>query len=283
MYFNTILSLSLYVLLTLLSAPSLYAHGLSHQRMHTLDHEIERYPKDPTLYIRRGRIYQETKQWDDALFDFETALLIDPTFYKAFYWQGNTLLRKGDYEQAEKSLLKYLNKKPDSPSGHSAIAKVYIKLGNHLKAADHLDLAISNDNNPPPQVYLERAQVLFKVHPIPDGRINRGLNEAIKKHGSISTYLELFINLNINTKNYQQALVWIDKLPTNLKRTTRWLIKKAELEAQKGDQNNALKFYQMSIESIKNLPQHKQNLPVYVAMRKKAKRGIDQILEFRDK
>lgn len=252
MYSNAILSLSVYVLLTVLLTPCLYAHGLSHQRMHVLDHKIEDYPKDPTLYIRRGRIFQETKRWDEALFAFAKALQIDPTFYKAFYWQGNVFLRKGDYEQAEKALQKYLNQKPDSPAGHSAIAKVYTKLDDNLKAADHLDLAIKNDNNPPPQVYLERAQVLFKVHPIPDGRIYKGLNEAIKKHGSISTYLELLINLNINTKNYLQAIIWIDKLPANLNRTPRWLIKKAELEVLKGDPNNAIKFYQMSIKTIKN-------------------------------
>ncbi len=268
------IALVAYIILTTLPVTSALAHGLSHQRMHLLDHEIINYPQDPTLLIKRGQIFQETKQWNAALTDYTKALTIDPTFYKALYWQGYALQQKGKDKLAKKKLQQYLMHNPSSPSGHKTLAKVYAQLNKNIKAADHYDQAISNDKSPPPQIYLERAHSLFKVSPIPANRITKGLQGAIKQHGSVITYSELLIDLNIKTKKYQKAISWIEKLPENLQQSPQWLIKKAEVENLDGNNKNALNLYQRCIKEISNMSPNKQNLPIFVTFRQQAEKAI---------
>jgi tetratricopeptide (TPR) repeat protein len=263
-----------YILLTTLPVTSLFAHGLSHQRLHLLNHEIIDYPQDPTLLIKRGQIFQETKQWNAALTDYTKALTIDPTFYKALYWQGFVLQQKGEYELAKNKLQQFLTHNQTSPAGHKTLAKVYTQLNKNIKAADQYDQAISNDKSPPPQIYLERAHSLFKISPIPAKRISNGLQDAIKQHGSLITYSELLIDLNIKTKNYQRAISWIEKLPENLQQSPQWLNKKADTEKLAGNHKKALNLYQRCIKEISNMSPNKQNLPIFITFRQQAEKEI---------
>lgn len=263
-----------YLILAVIPVTSLLAHGLSHQRMHVLDHKIIDYPQDPTLLIKRGQIFQETKQWNAALTDYTKALTIDPTFYKALYWQGFALQQKGQYERAKNKLQEFLTHNPSSPSGHNTLAKVYAQLNKNIKAADHYDQAINNDKSPPPQIYLERTHSLFKVSPIPAKRISNGLQDAIKQHGPVITYSELLIDLNIKIKNYQKAISWIEKLPENLQKSPQWLNKKAEVEKHAGNHKNARNLYQRCIKEISNMSPNKQNLPIFITFRQQAEKAI---------
>jgi tetratricopeptide (TPR) repeat protein len=266
-----------YFLLLIITATPVYAHGLTHDRLQTLDHAIAHSPKEPALYLNRGRIYQDSGLWDDALLNYAQALQIDTDFNEAIYWQGKAYFQKGDYKKAEITLQKYLSREFHAPAGHRSIAKVYSRLGDNLKAAEHYDQAINNDQNPSPQIYLERTRTLLKIDPIPVKRINSGLVDAINRHGQIVTFLDLLIDLNIKTANYQEAIVWLEKLPTNLKNTPLWLTRKGAITAFSGHRNEAKKLFRMALEGIAALPEYKQNLPAFVIVRYQAEQGILQL------
>lgn len=265
-------AISCVVLLT--TSATAHSHGAVEDRLHTANHAIEHMPEKALNYVRRGRVFQDSGQWDKALQDFARALKVDPTHHEALYWKGRTLLKKGDPVQAQKIIHEYLIQKPHSPAGHRTIAQAYFQMGDLLKAADHYDQSINNDKKPSPQVYLERSQVLFNIKPIPAERISSGLVAAIQKNGKIITFIDLLISLNIQLNNYQEASLWIDKLPGNLNTTPHWILKKAEMEELQGNRQQTLILYQQALSSIKRLPKNKQNLPIFIDIRQKAEQGI---------
>ena len=274
MAINNFLAKAIYFCVLLAVTTTVHSHGFVEDRLHRVNHAIEHAPEKASNYVRRGRIFHDAGQWDKALQDFTRALEVDPTYYEALYWKGASTLKKGNPIQAERIIHEYLSKNPQSPAGHRAIAQAYFQKGDLLKAADHYDQSINNNNKPSPQVYLERSQVLLNIKPIPAERISSGLVAAIQKHGEIITFVDLLISLNIQLNNYQEASLWIDKLPGNLNTTPHWILKKAEMEELQGNRQQALILYQQALSSIKRLPKNKQNLPIFIDIRQKVEQGI---------
>lgn len=250
---------SLLVIIFYFFSTILNAHGLVDDRLHDLLHEIDHHPDDHKLYIKRGRIYLDSEQLILAQESFGQAAKLNSSDYETLYWQGVVLFRQGNLNNSQDKLKTYLQNVPNSPAGHKAIAEVLTASGQHSLAANHYDLAINNDNNPPPQLFIYRLQTQLEINPLPNERIEAGILQAINHHGEIVNFVEAMIDFKTKTLQYKHALIWLNKLPEKLSDTPNWINKRADLEILRGNRQKALGLYQHNLNQIAKLPKIKQS------------------------
>ena len=57
-------------------------------------------PMDADAYTNRGLAYHEDGDLDQAIADYDQALVLDPQHVGAYYSRGNAYFSKGDFDQA---------------------------------------------------------------------------------------------------------------------------------------------------------------------------------------
>ena len=260
-----------------ISSPSAFAHGVTHDRLEAVNHDISHCPDDPVLYVKRGRVHADAEHWDEALKDYETALKIDPDYHETRFWQGDVLIRMGKYQRARATLQIYLKHLPESPSGNRAMGQVMLKLAEFTKAADYYDRAIESDANPPPQLYLERARALMQARPLPEKRILAGLAAGLVRHPFNVPIIEQLVNVNVSLEAYTQAIVAMNSLPAVVQDLPNWIIRRAKIEALRGHRTAALRLYKRALERLEAMPEKRKRLPAFAKARHLAERGITSL------
>ena len=116
---------------------------------------LELDPENPDALAVRGRVlWKDRRQPEAALKDLEQAALIDPRNYQELYSQAlqmyirqRTLdnFNMGDYRQAFKDAQLSLARDPDDPSAHTALGRVWLKMGKAGDAIKETTLALKSD------------------------------------------------------------------------------------------------------------------------------------------
>lgn len=253
------------------------SHGAIHERLATLDRQIERTPRAASLYVQRGRVYRDAEHWEDALNDYTRARELNPRLDEALYWQGEAWLRVGELERARDVLQQYLERVPASPAGHRALAQVLVEQGEWAEAARHFDRSIASDGKPPAQTYLERARALAQIRPVPLEEIRRGLEQGLAVHPYHVAIVSELIDVDRNALDFGSALQRFEQLPPMLQNLPEWLNHRAELEAERGDREAAAGYYRAALSRIAELPPTRQQLPAIASAQREAETGLEAL------
>lgn len=262
-----------FLILLILSNP-IFAHGLASDRIHDINHAIEQQPDNAVYFLKRGRIYYEEQNWKNAQADYEQALTLDGSLHEAHYWLGVLFLAQHKLAFSEMQLKSYLKEKPKSAAGYEALADIYRIRERYLKAADFYHLAIEMNENPSPDLYLQRMNSLLKIQPLPKTTIVAELNEAIDQHGPIPTFIELLIETNQQAGDYSTALTELEKMPKALRQSPLWQLRKGELLMLSGRKQQAIEVYQNLLVTIGKLPLYQQQRKAVLEAGEQAKTAI---------
>ncbi|MCL1126241.1 tetratricopeptide repeat protein [Shewanella surugensis] len=254
------------------------AHGTSGSRLDNLEHQLAITPNDATLYLARGRLYQERHNMKAALMDYRQAVKIDPDLHAVKYWQGLLYLEQGGYDDAVKTLSQYVTL-TDSSKGYAALAKVYWQQNAFRTSVDAWDKAIAKETNASPAMYHQRAQALMQTQALPYSKallaeIVAGIEVGIVKQGPISSYLTLLVDVFSRNDQHQAALVTLARLPPDLLASPQWKVKKAEMLALIGNREEAIKAYEETLVTLDRLPVYKKNLTINQAIKQQAMAGL---------
>ena len=81
--------------------------GLMYHRLNRFDKALKCFssvlmktPKDKTVYISRGLVYQDMGNHQFAINDFNAAITLEPTYSESFYRRGISLLKSRRYMEA---------------------------------------------------------------------------------------------------------------------------------------------------------------------------------------
>lgn len=102
-------------------------------------------PNNPELYIERGRVYMQLKDFDAAVADGERALKLDSTkdsyylFLTDAYFYGNRT------RQAKEILERCIKNVPASTEGHLKLAELYFYVKKYKEAINHINSALKID------------------------------------------------------------------------------------------------------------------------------------------
>lgn len=120
---------------------------------------IDANPNDKRAYLEAGSYYLEQKDYENAIKNFETALVYDDEYYEAYLGLAVSYLESGNSQKALLALRNAgaLNSKSDEISYY--LAKMCLLEERYDEAKDYLEDALSKAQNP--QYYLEMGKIYY--------------------------------------------------------------------------------------------------------------------------
>ena len=155
------------------------AHSQSGPSIEKLTALIDGGEENAQLYIQRGDLYFEKREFFDAVEDYTTAIELNPEADQAYFGRGMALARQGlinegiadlsmfikrnpksslaytkrgvryiwkqDYANAEKDLTKALELDPNNSEAHDDLGVIYATKKDYEKAVEHFSATIQLD------------------------------------------------------------------------------------------------------------------------------------------
>jgi len=113
------------IFVTLLWVSPSSSHESVNVQISALGAKIQKDPKNPSLYLERADLQRREKHYAEALRDLDRAQKLAPERKDIVLERGLTLAAKGDTEEAEKLLSKYLAM--GTPSAKAFVARGKIR------------------------------------------------------------------------------------------------------------------------------------------------------------
>jgi predicted Zn-dependent protease len=226
------------------------AHGDIHERIAHLDKLIAATPSDYSLYLKRGDLHRQHREWPEALADFEHARRLDPRPVEVDFYLGNTWLEAGQPDKALPCLERYLDVHPDHSQALLLRGRARAALGEPLAAANDISLAIGRMTQPTPDRYVELARVLIAAGDDHLDAAMAAITQGREKLGPVVSLVEFAVTTETGHGRYDNALAWIDTLPENLATQPRWQARRADVLAAAGRNHTALEGYQGALEAV---------------------------------
>ena len=118
--------------------------------------------KSALVYWNRGIYYSNNGQFDQAIKDYDSSILQDPSYYKAYLNRGVAYSEMGQYDKAMSDYDKVIEINPGLSDTYNDKANIYCKLGSFDEAIKQFSRAI--DINPRnPIFYYNRGQIYRKT------------------------------------------------------------------------------------------------------------------------
>jgi tetratricopeptide (TPR) repeat protein len=239
--------------------------------------EIERDPKNPELYLKRGELRRQHVEWDLSHADYDRAQALAPNLAVVDILRGRVYLDSGWPLSALACLDHFLANQPRHPEALIVRARIRTRLGMRLSAARDYDGAITLSPEAVPDLFIERAQVLAASGQEYLPEVMRGLDEGIAKMGSLVT-LQLFaIDVEMRQKNYDGALARLEKIAEKSPRKETWLVRRGEILQQAGRPDEARQAYQSALSSLQTLPPTRRFVPAMQELEKRIKRELESL------
>lgn len=108
----------------------------------------EKY-RSPQDYVLMGNLLQDMQRLDDAIFMYKRALLIDETYYKAYYNLGTICLNEDKFYMSIDYFKKAIRYNPKFAYSYYNLGCAYIKTGDLKKAKSQFNKAIELKNTEP--------------------------------------------------------------------------------------------------------------------------------------
>jgi len=249
--------------------PNASAHADLLLQIEAVSLEIDKDPNNVELYLRRGTLRREHLEFETSYADFDKAEALSPQLEIIDFMRGRLFLDWGWPLSARASLDRFLSRQPRHVDALISRARALTKLNLRLAAARDYDAALAVSPEPGPDLIIERAQVLMTEGPEQVAAAVQGLDEGLKRLGPLVT-LQLFaIDAELKLKNYDGALVRVDKVAARSPRKETWLARRAEILTQAGRPEEAKQAYESALTALQTLPPTRRNVP---AMRELAKR-----------
>ncbi|CAN5859067.1 hypothetical protein BH18ACI5_BH18ACI5_19520 [soil metagenome] len=245
------------------------AHGDLHAQIVAATAKIRRDPGNPVLYLERGAVYRDHREWSRSLADCDRALTLNPQLADGALCRGLTLAASGRYTAAERALSSLLTDHPDIVSARIARARTLVALRRPIDADP--DYAAALSRNPNPDWYLERAHALRQAR---QSRAIAVLDEAIATLGPLVTLQEFAVELDVEAKRYDSALVRVDLVISRINRAPAWLLRRAQILEKAHRSEDAAQGYLDTIAAITALPPARRHTRAMADLIARAQAGV---------
>jgi predicted Zn-dependent protease len=226
-----------------------------------LTKQISKHPTNAELYLNRGDLYRAQERWDAAQADFDFAWALNPKADLVNFLRGRMFLEANWPVSAKLALDRFLAKQSNHVEALVLRARALSKLESRVAAAEDYTRAIQLTTESRPDLYLERAQVLSAEGERYFKEALRGLDEGIKKLGSLVTLQLGALDLEAKYKHYDDALVRLDTIMSTSPRKETWLARKGEILQQAGRNDEARAAFTSALGAINTLPAGRKNVP----------------------
>jgi tetratricopeptide (TPR) repeat protein len=220
-----------------------FAHAGHDEQLLRINRAIEQQPDDQALYIRRGSIYSENRQFDDAIANFEHAEQLGPAVLVAFE-RGILYYRMGDFERATEYFDQYLEQFPQAAHGYEYRAWAARDTGNYQQAIADLNSYFDLLEAPHPGNYIAAANMLHDMQQT--GQALQLLDKGMEKIGLTPQLQRRAIELELERGQVSNAIARQDSLRKPLNANPLWKLQMAELLLQDNRDEEARKMAQQA-------------------------------------
>ena len=271
----------IFVALALVLGPlsgNVCAHGDFHTLITEANKLIDSMPNDPEGWLKRGELYRLHQQWEAAAADYEKAASLGAKQTALDLSWGRFWLDTNWPLSTRTAMDRLLAASPNHVEGHLLRGRALTRLGQHLDAAADFTKAIGATQEPGPDLFIERAQILAAGGPQESAAALATLDEGIKKLGPLVTLQLTAIDLELKRKNFDAALARLDGVAAKSPRKETWLVRRGEVLLQANRPDEARKAYRDALASMQTLPPARRNVPAMVDLEKR----IQKELQFLD-
>jgi tetratricopeptide (TPR) repeat protein len=261
----------------LLWPPAAPAHGPLHEQIELISQEIKRAPRDAELYWRRGELHRLHGDWDLAYADYDRAAAVDPNLDVVDLGRGRLFLEANWPQSAKRVLDRFLSRHTNHVDALITRARVQVKLGQPLAAADDFSAAIAYSHEAGPELYIERAQAFTAAGGEYLRAALKGLDDGIRKLGPLVTLQLYAIDLEIKLKRFDEALSRLDQVAAQSPRKETWLARKGEILQQAGRGSQAQEAFQAALAAINRLPLSRRNVPAMKELEERVREALQKV------
>ncbi|MGH7957195.1 MAG: tetratricopeptide repeat protein, partial [Opitutaceae bacterium] len=242
--------------------PSTRAHGDDQLLIDALTEELAKAP-EADLFIRRGELFRHHQEWAKAGADFESAARLEPKLEIVAFFRARLLLESGEPAKARAFIDRYLAGAPGEAEGWFLRGDVLGAIGKHEAGALDYAEGIRRASHPRPEHFLRRAKFLAAAPEATPTRVLAAVDEGIAKLGPVISLLEYAIALELERKNYEGALVRIQKAMEHSPRRETWLVRRGDILLKFGRTSEAVAAYRAALAAIEELPpRYRETVPV---------------------
>ena len=229
------------------------AHEGLHEQIVALTAKIKRDPKNATLYLQRGELHRLHRDWARASADYDQAARLRPDLTIVDLARGKMLFESGRLRRAKLTLDHFLSRQSGHFEGLITRARVLAKMGRRSDAVNDFTQVIAASSAPEPELYLERAQVIAGDEKLVSEALS-SLDEGVKRLGPLVTLQLAAIDLELRRRNYDGALSRVDLIAAQSERKEAWLVRRGEILAAAGREEEARASFNAALVAIESLP-----------------------------
>jgi tetratricopeptide (TPR) repeat protein len=249
------------------------AHEGLHEQIIAVTAKIKRDPKNASLYLQRGELYRLHREWTRAAADYDRAARLKPDLTIVDLARGKMLFESGRFQRAKFALDRFLSRQPDHYEGLITRARVFARIGLRSEAIDNFTHALTKAPTPDPDLYIERAHVTAADEKRIDEALN-GLDEGIKRLGSLVTLQLTAIDLELRRRNYDAALARLDAVTSQSERKETWLVRRGEILKLAGRHEEAHEAFNAALVAIESLPLERRQSRAITTLQLRARSAL---------
>jgi predicted Zn-dependent protease len=255
----------------------LHAHGELEIRIAALSRQIATNSTDARLYLERGELHRLHQDWPAATADFDQAAQLDTNLTTVGLVRARLLADSGRAKDAGEAYNDYLKQVPRD--GVALIERARIRARLDALEAAHADYtaAISFLPEPQPEYFIERAEL--SVRRGDRDQAISGLDEGLRRLGVIVTLQSRAMELELERKNYDEALRRLETIIGLAKRPELWLEKKGQILHMAGREPEAMAAFHRSLEAVGKLPLRLQTTPQMEGLKERVRHVMNELAE----
>ena len=247
------------ILFCLLIGAAGYAHGDLDERIAALNEQITASPNNAQLYLKRGQLHAQHRDYAPARQDYHTARQLEETLIITDYLLAKIDLDTRQWSAGLTRVAAYLAERPRDPQ--ALILRAGLLRGHGDAAAGAADLAAALDHlsAPAPRHYTTIAETVLAADSLAVDEALAWLDRGQARFAFDIVLQSKRVELLRGADRYDEALTTIDLILTALPRTEKWTFERAAVLEAAGRSAEARQAYQSTLEQIRALPSRLQH------------------------
>ena len=213
------------------------------------------------LYLDRGELYREDRNWEAAEADYTRAAELEPRLAAVDFCRANLLADRGQLGAARELFDKVILRSPSDGKALIARARILVRMEQRKLALADFEHGLELMAEPGPECFLEWAQALSAEGQVSEAL--RSLDRGIAKFGPINALQVYAMDLELGRKNTDAALARLETIIEQAPRKELWLARRGDIQLSAGRSVEARQSYNAAVAAIKLLPRRlQQNTPM---------------------
>lgn len=247
-------------------------HGALDERIAAVTRSLEREPSNASLFLRRGELHRQHRDWAAALADYDKVAQLDVGNTDVLLARARLANDRGVLSEALSTLDRYLSLRPGTEVALALRADVNDRIGRSAAAADDYATVLLIAVEPRVEYFLGRAAALAKAGD--DAGALAAADAGIGRLGSLITLQQWAIEHLIRVGRVDEALARLDATLAAAQRRETGLTRRAEILGAVGRRDEAQASFASARTAWDALPERLRATPAMRDLRQRIEAGM---------